>query len=157
MRVRSCYFHHVVMSILLIYPHIMSFKAFHLKIEQLWLYLLYWSFHVLHVHALASTCAQNDLDSANLHNMSTNPKKVLPTSDEQFTRSFPDKKVPGRRRRRRKKTRKSAIASNSICRPVLDKTFIFIITKTMLGQPSSRISSFRWKRKTLIGYIPFYF
>ena len=53
---------------------------------------------MLHVHALASTCAQNDLDSANLHNMSTNPKKVLPTSDEQFTRSFPDKKVPGRRK-----------------------------------------------------------
>ena len=77
----------------------MSFKAYSQKIEKLRLYLLYWSFHVLHVHALASTCAENDLDSANLHNMSTNPKKVLPTSGEQFTRSLADKKVPRKKKK----------------------------------------------------------
>ena len=82
------------------YPYIMSFKKFHQKIEKLLQYPLYWSFHVLHVHDLASTCAQNDLDSANLHNMSTDPKKVLPTSDEQLTRSFPDKKVPRKKKKK---------------------------------------------------------
>ena len=81
----------------------MSFKAFHQEIEKFRLYLLYWSFHVLHVHALASTCAQNDLHSANLHNMSTDPKKVLPTSDQQFTRSLPDKKVPRKKKKKKKK------------------------------------------------------
>ena len=36
---------------------------------------------MMHVRALASTCAQNDLDSANLHNMSTDPKNISPKSD----------------------------------------------------------------------------
>ena len=77
----------------------MSFKAFHQKLKKLRLYQLNRSFHMLHVHALARTCAQNDLDSANLHNMSTDPKKVLPTSDQQFTRSLPDKKVPRKKKK----------------------------------------------------------
>ena len=63
------------------YPYIMSFKKIHQKKEKLQQYPLYWSFHVLHVRALASTCAQNDLRSANLHNIPTNPKKGLPKSD----------------------------------------------------------------------------
>ena len=35
MRVRSCYFDHVIMSMLLIYPHIMSFKAFSQKTKEI--------------------------------------------------------------------------------------------------------------------------
>ena len=63
---------------------------------------------MLHVRALASTCAQNDLDSANLHNMSTYPKKVLPTSDEQFTRSLPDKKVPRKKKKNNNNNKKQS-------------------------------------------------
>ena len=82
MRVRSCYFDHVIMSILLLYPYIMNFKAFHPIFKKLRLNLLYWSFHVLHVRAPARTCAQNDLRSAHLHNIPSDPKKVSPRSDE---------------------------------------------------------------------------
>ena len=109
MRVRSCNFDHVILSMLLIYPYIMSFKAFHQKCKKLRLYQLNRSFHMLHVHALASTCAQNDLRSANLHNMSTDPKNISPQSDVYFTRSFPDKKVP-----RKKKKKKNNQKRNSL-------------------------------------------